>query len=245
MRNLFTVWRRETVSCFLSPVAYVTMVVFLAMTAWTFMLGVLRNTGQTEPISSYLFGAVFVWLAALITVISMRLFTEEKRSGTIETLMTAPVTEKEVVLGKFAGALTFLTIVIAPTLVFLFVLVILSPSMELAQLDTGALLGGGLILLLASSFFTAIGLLISLTTRNQIISSLCILSSLWVAMLLGWLLSGVPGTMSRIGEYISITAHIEEFCRGSIDARPIVLYVSATVFTLFAAIRVLESRRWR
>lgn len=245
MRNVLTVWRREMVSCFLSPIAYVTMVIFLAMSGGTFMLGLVRNEGGPDTMFSYLFGAVFIWLTALVTVISMRIFPEEFRSGTIETLLTAPVTEAEVVLGKFAGALSFLVVAVAPLLSAVFIVQWLSPALRLQDIDMGAGIGGLIIFLIISAFFVSVGLLISLMTRNQIVAAIWIFSTLWLIMLFGWLLSGFSGPLGAVGLYVSTSDHIEEFCRGSVDLRPVVLYVSGTIFMLFCAVRVLESRRWR
>ena len=100
MRNFFTIWHRELAGCFLSPVAYVTMVLFMGAAGGTFMTGVIRNEGSQATLPAILYSSIVMWGTVLVTVISMRLFTEEKRSGTIETLMTAPVTEAAVVLGK-------------------------------------------------------------------------------------------------------------------------------------------------
>ena len=237
-----TIWRREMTACFLSPVAYVTMVAFLLISGATFIVGVLRNIGTTETVPSLLFGATILWLTLLVTVISMRLFAEERRSGTLEALMTAPVTEAQVVLGKYAGALTFLLIAAAPTVSNIFVLAALNPVA--GPIDGGAVIGGGLILGIISAFCLAIGLLISLMTRNQIIAAICTFCAIWFVLLFGWLAAVLPFGMEGPAEYLSAMNHIEDFVRGSIDTRPLILYVSGTVFVLFLSVRVLESRRW-
>jgi len=245
MNNFFTIWRRELAACFLSPIAYVIMVVFLGASGFTFFLGAVRNVGATDPLASLLVGAIVIWLALLIPVITMRLFAEEKHSGTIETLMTAPVTENEVVIGKYAGALSFLLIVSLPAIASVFILEKFSPGLTVSGIDRGALLGGVIILLLLSVFFTAAGLLISLLTRNQIVSAVCCFVIVWLGLLLGWLVSNLPGGAGLPADYISATTHIEDFCRGIIDARTIILYVSGTWLLLFSSIRVLESRQLR
>lgn len=245
MRKFLTIWRRELAACFLSPVAYVTIVVFLAVSGLTFLWGVIKSEGTGEQLSPLLFGAIVVWLTVLVTVISMRLFADEKRSGTIETLMTAPITEAEVVLGKYAGALSFLLIVALPAVGCIFLLERLSPGIDFVDLDIGAMLGGCLILFLISAFFVSTGLFISLMTRNQIVAAICCICAIWLALLFGHLVSTSPMGLEKFGEYVSATTHIEDFSRGSVDTRPIILYLSGTVFMLFAAVRVLESRRWR
>jgi len=245
MRRFCVIWRRELAACFLSPIAYVIMVVFLGATGFTFFLGAVRNVGAADPLPSLLIGAIVIWLGMLIPVITMRLFAEEKRYGTIETLMTAPVTENEVVLGKYAGALTFLTIVTLPAVGSLFILERFSPGLSLDDIDMGALCGGLIILVLLSAFFTALGLLISLLTRNQIVSAVCCFVAVWLGLLLGWLLSALPGGAGRLSEYVSATTHIEDFCRGIISAPTLVLYASGTWLLLFSSVRILESRQLR
>ena len=245
MTNLFTIWRRELAACFLSPIAYVIMVVFFGASGFTFFLGAVRNVGASDPLTSLLVGAVVIWLGLLIPVITMRLFAEEKRSGTIETLMTAPVTESQVVLGKYAGAFSFLVLVTLPVLVSVFILERFSPGLAFEDIDLGAMLGGFTILLLLLAFFTAAGLLISLMTRNQVVSAVCGGVVFWLCLLFGWLLSILPGGGGGATDYVSATTHIEDFCRGIMDARTILLYVSGTWLLLFSSVRVLESRQLR
>jgi len=244
MRNFFTIWRRELSACFLSSVAYVTMVVFLTMSGWVFLQLVEGHVGSSERLSVLLFKVIiFFWMPILVTLITMRLFAEEKRSGTIETLMTSPVTEAEVVLGKYAGAIAFLLVVAVPAVSAIFILSLMSPG--IGAVDLGAVMGGCLVLVLIAGFCTSIGLLLSLLTRNQIVAAVCCFCGALVPLLTGHLVSILPLGSESILEYVSADVHILDFARGSVDTRPIVLYVSGTAFMLFAAVRVLESRRWR
>jgi len=137
MRNFLTLWARELAACFLSPVAYVLMVVFLAVTSATFVLEVVQNPVVDQPLTVSLCEAIVVWLTILVTVVCMRLFAEEKRSGTLETLMTVPVTETQIVLGKYAGALSFLLLVTFPVVLTLLLLVVVSPVLQLSDIDGG------------------------------------------------------------------------------------------------------------
>jgi ABC-2 type transport system permease protein len=244
MRNFLTLWVRELSACFLSPVAYVLMVVFLAVTSATFLLDVTQEPVLEHPLTVALFESILVWLTILVTVVSMRLFAEEKRSGTLETLMTVPVTETQIVLGKFAGALSFLLLVAFPVVSVLCLLAAVSPTLRLADLDGGALIGGASILVLVSSLLVSVGLLVSLLTRNQIIAAICCFCAVWGVLLFGWLVAlvsggGVPAT------YVTVTDHIRDFSGGVLDTRPVVLYVTGSALFLFASVRVLESRRWR
>jgi ABC-2 type transport system permease protein len=218
------------------------MLLFLVATGLTFFQAVETHVGTGEPLQTILFMSVILWLPVFITVISMRLFAEEKRSGTIETLMTAPVTDRAVVLGKYAGALSFLVIVTAPSLGSVFVLAFMSPGIQ--ALDIGSFLGGCLIMFLLSGLCLAIGLLVSLMTRNQILAAICCFCAICIPLVLKHAVSFLPIGTASVIEYLSVETHIVDFTRGSVDTRPVLLYVSGTVFVLFAAVRVLEMRRW-
>jgi ABC-2 type transport system permease protein len=245
MRNFFTIWRRELTACFLSPIAYVIMVVFLAMTGGTFLMGVDKNVGTDVPLSNLLFGAVILWLTVLVPIVSMRLFAEEKRSGTLETLMTAPVTDAEVVLGKYAGAFSFVLIVALPAMAHVFILAALSPGIDIVTVDPGAVSSGCFILILIAAFFTAIGLVVSLMTGSQVVAAISCFCVLWLCLLAGTIISALPVDSVRVAQVISPLVHVDDFSRGSVDTRPVVLYLTGTFFVLFMAVRMLESRRWK
>jgi ABC-2 type transport system permease protein len=245
MSKVFTIWRRELASLFLSPVAYVTMIVFLSVVGFTFWLTSVRGVGAPEPLSVLLAGSIVFWLPIIITVVSMRLFVEEKRSGTIETLLTAPVTDAQVVLGKYCGALSFLLITIFPAFLYIWVFERLSPVITLATLDVGATIGAALIILLVTAQLLSVALVGSLVTRNQIIAAICAFVGIWLALLLGWLWGQIPGMNPVLGEFLSLVFHIEEFARGVIVGNVIVLHLATILFMLFVAVRVLEARRWR
>ena len=242
MKNMWTLWRRELTACFLSPVAYVALVVFLVCSGSTFLLVVFANRDTGEPMPSMLFASLSIWMTILMTVVSMRLFSEEKRSGTLETLMTTPVTDAEVVLGKYAGALTFLVLVLLPAVGVIFVFDLLSPGVD--YVDLGAVGGGCVMLLLVGAFCLAIGVAVSLLTENQIVSAICTFCAVWLVYLLGWLLSLLPIGTGRVVEVVSGITHMADGARGMIDTRPVVLYLSGTAFMLCLSIRLLESRRW-
>tara|TARA_B100000809_G_scaffold43073_1_gene37364 strand:- start:884 stop:1615 length:732 start_codon:yes stop_codon:yes gene_type:complete len=242
MKGLLTVWRRELSAHFLSPVAYVTMVVYLLVAGWTFVWAVEKNQEIGDPITVSLFVALFLWLPITITVITMGLFAEEKRSGTIETLMTAPVTEWQVVLGKYAGAMTFLLVTMAPSVGYLYIFRTFSGGVPF--IDTGALAAGYTILLLVSAFCVSTGLLMSLLTRHQVVAAIACFCAICLPFILRVLSRAVPRNAGAVLEYMATELHILEFARGVVDTRPMVLYLSGTIFMLFLAVRVLESRRW-
>lgn len=243
MRNFFAIWRRELAACFLSPIAYVTMVFFLIASGSTFLVGAIKNVGNNVFLTSLLFAAIVMWLTILISIVSMRLFTEEIRAGTIEVLMTAPVTETEVVLGKYAGAVTFVLFVVAPAVGSIYLLAAMSPAV--GPVDTGAVAGGCLIIFMVTSFCMSMGLLVSLLTRNQIAAAISCLCLIWLTLFLGNIVAAFPFMSPKLVTYLSVLSHVDDFSRGSIDTRPLVLYLSGTVFMIFTAVRVLESRRWK
>jgi ABC-2 type transport system permease protein len=245
VRIFLTIWRRELASYFFSPVAYVTAVMFLAAASGTFLLGVLQGAGTQVSLSRTLFESLFLWLPALLTVVSMRLFAEEKRAGTIELLMTAPVTEQQLVLGKFAGGLTFVLLVALPAVADLRLLDRLSPGVTAADIEPGAVLGGCAILVLATATFQALGLLFSITSRSQLTAAISTLAVVWLVMLAGWLLAQVPGHPRHLADFLSVTQHIADFSEGRIDLRPALLHLSVTAYLLFVSIRLLESARWK
>lgn len=244
MRNFLAIWRRDMAACFISPVAYVTMVVFLSLTGWIFMQMLEGHDGTPVPLSSLLIRVlVFFWLPILVTVITMRLFAEERRSGTIEVLMTAPVSEASVSLGKYAGALSFFVIVSLPIVWAPVVVAHVSPGID--TIDWGAMAGGGVIVLLLAAFCMAIGLLISMTTRNQIVAAIGTFCAVLLVLLSGHLIALWPQASERLVACLSTDVYVLSFARGIIDTRAIVLYLSGTCFVLFCAIRLLESNRWR
>jgi ABC-2 type transport system permease protein len=243
VRRFLAIWRRELAATFLSPVAYVTMVVFFGLTGMIFWDAVKVNVGTHEPLAAMLFAGVIFCLTILVTVVSMRLFAEEKRQGTLETLMTAPVTEAEVVLGKYAGALTFVLFSSTVPVGYVFVLDAMSPGIDFV--DLGALAGGYLVTALLAAFTLSIGLFISLLTRNQIVAAIACFCAVWLVLLAGSFGSLGPPAQASLGEYMGSVGHIQDFSRGSVDTRPIVLYLSGTALMLFASVKALESSRWR
>jgi ABC-2 type transport system permease protein len=244
MRRFLTLWRRELESCFFSPVAYVFMVVFLAMTGWVFLQMVEGHVGGFEPLTELLYKViVYFWMPILVTVITMRLFAEEKRSGTLETLMTVPVTEGEVVLGKYAGALTFFVVVTLPAVGFLYALDAFSPGIE--SIDSGSVVAGGVFTFALAAFCVAIGLAISLLTRSQIVAAICCFCGVLAPLLAGHLAAFLPPGAGGLVEGLAAHEHLLDASRGIVDTRPLVLYVSGAGFMIFAAIKALESRRWK
>jgi ABC-2 type transport system permease protein len=243
MFNVLTIWQKELKTYFMSSIAYVTAFFYLALTAWVFLEGVQEQVGTEKQIPALLIMSTLLFLPVLATVITMRLFAEERRMGTIEMLMTAPVTETQVVLGKYAGALTFTILVLLPAIAFAFVLAALSPGIR--EVDTGAVIGGGLILLLISAFAVSIGMVVSILTRNQIVAAIGCIFFICAPFLVSKAVSLLPAHWDKLGAYISIEEHVLGFSKGIVDSRPLVLYSSCTLLLIFASVRLLQLRRWR
>ncbi len=249
MRTLLTLWRREVSAYFLSPIAYVVMVFFLILMGLSFwmLVTILAQGPSSAGVMRVLFGeSLFFWLAILLVVpvSTMRLFAEEKKAGTIESLMTAPVEDAKVVLAKYFGALAFFIILWIPTTLYAGVLAYFSP--HTAPVDWGSMtatyLGVGCI----GACYLSIGLFTSAITRSQAVAAMISFSVLCGLFFAGFIpyYARIPW-MQEVGRYISSVMHMMEFSRGVVDTRPLVFYLTLTLLMLFATVKVVESRKWR
>ncbi len=236
MGNTLTILRRELGAYFNSPVAYIVITVFLLVSGYLFFSQVflvgeatLRDFFGISPL-------IFIFFAPAIT---MRLLAEEKRTGTLELLITMPVTDWQVVMGKFLAALTTLGIAILLTLSYPITL------SRMGELDWGAVAGGYLGLLLMGGAYLAIGLMASSWTRNQVVAFILAFAITFSLYLCGKLLPLMPASLAPVIEYLSLDSHFTNIARGVIDSRDLIYYVSLIGACLFLATRSLESRRWR
>lgn len=249
MNGMLTLWRRELASYFLSPVAYVVAIVFLVVLGFDFFLAVDLNTNQrvtlNEVAGELLSSPLFFWpiFLVVVPVLTMRVMAEEKRAGTIETLMTAPVTDTAVVLAKYLAAMTFFTTLWIPTVFYTFLL--RHFSAEAAPLDIGALLCGYLGVFLLAMFYVALGILCSSLTRSQLVSAVACFALMCLGFYLGLLHYYTRlDWLREVSAYASGMRHQLAFTRGILDSRPVVLYGTGTLLVLFVTIRIQESRRW-
>jgi len=248
MRSFFTLWRKEIASYFLSPIAYIMIMFFLVIIGFSFWLlvSVLAQGAASASIMNELFGSIFFWITMLIVVplLTMRLFAEEKRSGTIETLMTAPISDASVVLAKYTGALSFFMVMWFPTVFYVYVLRRFSPLT--APIDFGPMLSGYIGTFLIGAFYISVGLFCSSLTRNQIVAAIICFALLNLAFFSGFITYLARDEFIREwSAYISSVEHMREFARGVVDSRPFVLYLTATAVMLFATVKVVESRKWK
>jgi ABC-2 type transport system permease protein len=250
MRNYLVLLRRELTAYYLSPIAYVVLCLFLILNglSFYFTLVSLSRGPFTITVVQAFFNDLFFWIAYLLVfpVITMRTFAEEFKLGTIEPLMTAPVHDWQVVLAKFFGALVFYIVLWIPTL--LYFAIFQAITHQPAANSAGAYWGSYLMLLLLGMFYTAIGCLASVLTKNQIVAaiiSFCAITLLFFLGLIQFILLYVSSAMRDLLGYFSALEHMGTFSRGIIDTRPIILYVSMTILVLALTYQAFQSRKWR
>ncbi len=239
MRGAWTIAQRELLSFFCSPIAYVVLVVTLALNGYVFAFFNLSPGGEASL--RFLFGRFMPMLLLFIMpMLTMRLMSEEFRQGTIETLMTAPVGDAAVIVGKFLGTLLFYGLLLATTLGYVALVAWFGDP------DPGALLTGYLGLLLLGGLYIAVGLFFSTCTGNQIIAVLTSFTTLAVlAILADRFAAHLQGPARVLLQHLSIGYQFSEFVRGAVTLNNVVFFVSSTGFLLFVSVKVLESRRWR
>jgi ABC-2 type transport system permease protein len=239
--------KRELFAFFVTPLAWVLIVCFLVVQGLHFFLLVdhfagMADAGDETPLSAFFGNTVLFYLVLLVLVppMTMRLFAEERRSGTIESLMTAPVSTAAVVLGKYAAVLVTYVAMWAPTLLYLVILGRTGP------LDWRAAGSAYLGVFLVGAAYLAIGLCASALTRSQF------LAMVWTALILLVLfVLGVGEFVTREGSlvhevcaYVSVWAHMNDFAAGLIDSRRLVFYGTLTLLPLFVATRAADAWRW-
>src|SRR3989338_7898526 len=247
MTNLFALTSRELKAFWYSPIAYVVGALFLLMQGWVFWLLVaVLNDPRVDPAWTmaqfYFGGTFFYWFSALITasLLTMRTFSEEKRTGSIELLLTAPVTDAQVVLAKFLGAWLAYIFLWAATLVYFLVL------RSFSAFDWGPVITGYVGTWLLGGVLIALGVLASSLTRNQVIAAVLSFVALMLLFSVGILDVFVRDPeASKLIKYLSLTDHLGSFSKGLLDTRPMVYYLSLTLICLFLTGRVISSPRWR
>jgi ABC-2 type transport system permease protein len=261
LRNVAAIFQKEWSHYFGSPIAWVTLFVWTMLFGIFFFFGVdfyvqmsMRATQQAMQyggparlsMNEMLVGPILQNMAVVALfvapMLTMRLFAEEKRQGTIELLATSPLSDLQVVLGKFlAAAALFLLMLLAGLVnVVLMWTYPNSPRPEWAPIASGAL---GLFLL--GCCFLAMGTFVSTLTRNQIVAgilSFCLFLGMWT---LGWADSPTAGPVMKVVAYLGVTTHLEDLAKGVVDLKDIVFYLSVIVFGLFLAHQSVESQRWR
>ena len=236
MRNVLTIAAKEIRSYFVSPVAYVIVAFWLVATGFFFWFAVNSNDASLRNV----FGVIIVFLLLISPALTMRLLAEESRTGTLELLLTAPVQDWAVVVGKFLGALGLYATMIGLTLFYPLLLVLLGGNP-----DWGPIWSGYLGLLLLGMSFLAIGLFASALTSNQMVSAVIGFVLLLVFFIIGqvsnFLGEGVSGFLSKL----ALADRFDSFPRGVIDLKDVIFYLTFTAVVLFITVQVVEARRYR
>lgn len=236
MRNTLTIASRQFRSYFNGPVAYIVICVLLGVIG-AFFWPPFFLAGRASVRQMFTLIAYCVTFAG--PALTMGLLAEEKRSGTLELLITMPVRESEVIIGKFLAALGLWGVCLLCTLPIPF------SVGTLGNLDWGPVWSGYLGIFLMGGAVLAVGLSFSSFTDNQIVAFFLTLTATFVlVLLLGWMTPFFSGSVASIAEFVSFMSHLESLARGVIDSRDVIYFLSVTGFALMVAFRALESRRW-
>jgi ABC-2 type transport system permease protein len=249
MGKTLSIARRELAGYFYSPLAYVIGALFLCVCAFKFapppvFLGGSREWFILVPHQQASLRTLFEMMAAAMVVaaplLTMRLISEELRSGTIETLLTAPVTDVQVILGKFLGVLGFYVALLASTLIFLILMCIFATP------DLGVVVMGYLGMILLGSAFLAVGVFASTLTRHQLLAAAAAIVILaFFALLMSPAAARLPEPWNETAARLNAMHYLKSFARGLFDSRGVVFFLALTGGFLFLSVKMLESRRWR
>lgn len=249
MRSFWPIYKRELFAFFVTPLAWVLITVFLLVQGMHFFLLVDHfasagpaTGGDQTPIQAFFGNTVLLYLVLFLLVppMTMRLFAEERRSGTIETLMTAPVSSVSVVLSKYLAVLTTYVAMWLPTVLYLVIL------RRTGEIDWGVAASAYLGVFLVGAGYLAIGLLMSAITKSQFLA--LVLTALMVLSLfilgVGEFITREGTLMHDICAYVSVWAHMNDFASGIVDSRRLAFYGSLVVLPLFVTVRAVDAWRW-
>jgi ABC-2 type transport system permease protein len=246
MKPFFAVLKKELLSYFFSPLAYVILTAFLILNGGIFYLILSYLNSPTAPhgavLKAFFGGTIFYWLYILfiIPALTMRSISEEKRLGTLETLMTSPITETQVILSKFFASLIIYLFLWLFTIIYVIILI------SYTSIDLMPVLTGYIGIILHGSAFLSAGILASSFSRNQIISAIWAFVILIILFTFGFLYQLVPSPkFKNIIEYATLWEQMEWFGKGIIDTRGIIYSLSLIVLFLFLSVQVLKFKKWR
>jgi ABC-2 type transport system permease protein len=250
MTAYLTLTRRELAGYFLSVAGYVVLaaVMFLIGFSFVVLLVNLRQEPTAMPLTEIFYQTDFFWFILLLAtpVITMRLFALEKSSGTYETLMTTPVTDVQVVLAKFSAALVFYIVMWLPLVACLWV--VQHYTNDRSGMDIGALGATFLGIVLLGAMFVALGCCASALTRSQVTAAMISLvfgGALYQLSFVAGQIATQQTWQARVLRCFALLEQMHDFARGIVDSRPVVFLASMTLFFLFLALRIVESRRWK
>jgi ABC-2 type transport system permease protein len=236
VRNTIPIFRREFASYFNSPIAFIYLTVFLSLSSWLFLNGFfVIGEASLRPF----FGLVPWIFLFFVPAITMRLWAEEKKVGTMELLMTLPVTDAEAVLGKFLASFVFLLLSLALTFVLPLVIGILGDP------DAGQIFGGYLGSVLIGGAYLSIGLFISSLTENQIVAFIVSVVAIFMLFIMGadFVLFRLPDALVPVASFLGLGGHFDSVSRGVIDSRDLIYYLSVIGFFLYLNVKSIKARR--
>ncbi len=255
MRNTLAIADKEVRSYFASPIAYIIIGLFALLFGFFFYVYLMAFDRQSQQMMQFggaggganinqmmirgLFQNAAVIILFVMPMITMRTYSEEKRSGTIELLLTSPVSDLQIILGKYFGALTLYVTMLLVTMIYMGML------FWLGEPEWRPIATGYLGLLLMGGCFLSAGLLISSLTKNQIVAGFLTFATFLMLWIINWPGEYSGPTTRDLLNYLSITQHFDDFARGVIDTKDIVYYLSFITFGLFLTAKSVDSERWR
>jgi len=253
MRNILAIAEKELRSYFASPIAYIIIGLFSLLFGWFFYVylamfvqqstQMMMQGGGSQNINQFMIRGVLANSAVIILfvmpMITMRTYSEEKRSGTIELLLTAPVTDVEIIVGKFLGALGLYVAMLVVTMLYMGILFVYGNP------EWRPIVAGYLGLLLMGGAFISVGLLISSLTKNQIVAGFLTFAVFLMLWVINWIAQSSGPTTQGIVNYLSIIEHFDDFARGIIDTKHVIYYLTFITFGLFLTAKSVDMERWR
>ncbi len=236
MKNIFFIWKREVAAYFTSVVAYFVVILFLVIMGALFWLDYFREINNLSLRGFFEQAPLF--LAFFAPAITMGSIADEKRTGTLELMMTMPVSDSSIVIGKFLAATTLLAVVFAMTLPYPYTLSLLG------DLDWGAVVAGYVGLILLGASYASIGIMTSSWTREQVVAILSAFSICFTLYVVGIFFGRTDGAVASVVQYVSTGYHFGNLARGVIDLRDVVYYLSIIAISLTIAQASIASRRW-
>jgi ABC-2 type transport system permease protein len=237
MRNTMAIAKREFASYINSPIPYILVTAYIAISGYLFFTQLFAISRQAD-MRNFLELTPLLF-CIIVPFITMRLVAEERKEGTLELLLTMPIADWQVVIGKFLAAVGLISVLLLLTLAFPITVSALGP------LDKGATVAGYFGCLLMASAYVAIGVMASTFTNSQIVAALVAFFIGFGLFLLGSLVGILPRALARIASALSINTHFQNIARGVVDSRDVLYYVSIIFICLLVAQTTLESRRWR
>jgi ABC-2 type transport system permease protein len=246
--------KRELYVYFSSPIAYVVVTIFLVLSGYFFYsafayfsvasMQAMTMTGAgalnvTDMVLYPTLGNMSVIMLLMMPLLTMRLFAEEKKAGTLELLLSYPIRETELLFGKFIACLVVFLVMLVLTWLYPFLLWVY------AEPDIGIVATGYLGLFLMGVAFVALGVMVSSITENQIVAAVVSFGTILMFWLIGWAEDLVGSTFGKVLSHLSLLEHFDSFSKGIIDTQDIVYYINFTILFLFITMRCLESKRWR